>query len=91
MGVQETAPAVQTLNQAGAVGRSCKGARSDRAGGCNELDAVFLLTDGRQRGSGRLHTGAVVQRVPVGAGADWAAGAQQTEPLTFLPVTWIIH
>lgn len=88
MGVQETAPAVQTLDQAGAAGRSCKGSQSDRARG---WEGVFLLTDGRQRGSGRLHTGAVVQRVPIGTGADWAAGAQQTEPLTFLPVTWIIH
>lgn len=56
-----------------------------------EAKGVSLLTDGRQRGSGRLHTGAVVQHVPIGTGADGSAGAQQAEPLTFLAVTWIVH
>lgn len=50
-----------------------------------------LLTNGRQCGSGQLHTGAVVQCASVGAGADGSTGAQQTQPLTFLPVAGVGH
>lgn len=49
------------------------------------------LTDRRQCGSGQLHTCAVVQCASIGTGADWAAGAQQTQPFTFLPVAGICH
>lgn len=47
--------------------------------------------DRRQGGSGQLHTCAVVQRASVGTDADWSAGAQQTQPFTFLPVAGIRH
>lgn len=50
-----------------------------------------LLTNRRQCGSGQLHTGAVVQRASVGAGADGSTGAQQAQPLTFLPVAGVGH
>lgn len=53
--------------------------------------SVCLLTDRRQGGSGQLHTCAVVQRASVGTDADWSAGAQQTQPFTFLPVAGIRH
>lgn len=52
---------------------------------------LCLLTNGRQRGSGQLHTCAIVQRPSIGAGADRSAGAQQTQPFTFLPVAGISH
>lgn len=50
-----------------------------------------LLTNGGQCGNGQLHTGAVVQRASVGAGADGSAGAQQTQPLALLPVAGVGH
>lgn len=101
MGVQETAPAVQTLNRAGSAGWSCKritvggffffgSARRSRGWQTRDQNEC-LLTDGRQRGSRRLHTGAVVQYVSVGTGADRSTGAEQTEPFAFLPVTRVIH
>lgn len=49
------------------------------------------LTNGRQCGSGQLHARAVVQHASVGAGADGSAGAQQTQPLAFLPVARVRH
>lgn len=92
MGVEEAAPAVQTQDGAGPAGRGCKGPPVRWEGVRRALTGkACLLTDGRQRGGGRLHAGAVVERVPVGAGADGAAGAQQAQPLTFLPVAGIIH
>lgn len=51
----------------------------------------LLLTNWGQCGSGQLHAGAVVQRASVGAGADGSAGAQQTQPLAFLPVAGVGH
>lgn len=67
VGIQETAAAVHTLDQAGTTGRR------DR------------------RRSGQLHTCAVVQRASIGTDANWSAGAQQTQPFTFLPVAGIGH
>lgn len=58
---------------------------------CALYAAARLLTDWRQCGSWQLHACAVVQRASIGAGADWPAGAQQTQPFTFLPVTGISH
>lgn len=44
----------------------------------------------RGLGGGRpLHTCAVVGHVVVGAGAHRPAGAEQAQPFTLLPVTWI--
>lgn len=96
VGVQEAAPAVQALDQAGAAGRGCG---RITAGGQTRATAALvggaerrvLLTDGRERGSGRLHTGAVVERVSVGTGAHRSAGAEQAEPLALLPVARIVH
>lgn len=40
---------------------------------------------------GHSHTGAIVQSLPIGTGADRPTGAQQAEPLTLLAVTGIGH
>lgn len=59
--------------------------------GCFVCGGTSSLTDRRQCGGGQLHTCAVVQCASIGTGAHWSTGAQQTQPLTFLPVTWISH
>lgn len=41
--------------------------------------------------AGSLHTGPVFGHVVIGTGAHWSTGAQQTQPLTFLAVTWVCH
>lgn len=64
---------------------------SSGAGVCVCSECVCLLTDRRQSGSGQLHTCAVVQRASIGADADGSTGAQQTQPLAFLPVAGISH
>lgn len=103
VGIQETAATVQTLDQAGTTGRSCKRWRFFFSVMQSDLDAsvhvcvcsvcwsMCLLTDRRQCGSGQLHTCAIVQRASIGTGADWSAGAQQTQPFTFLPVAGVSH
>lgn len=58
---------------------------------CSVCGNVCLLTDRRQRGSGHLHTCAIVQCASIGTGADWSTGAQQTQPFAFLPVAGISH
>lgn len=50
-----------------------------------------ILTDRGQSRGRHFHTGTVVQYSAIGTRADWAAGAEQTQPLTFLPVTWVGH
>jgi hypothetical protein len=50
-----------------------------------------ILTDRGECRSRELHTGSVVQGASVGTGTDWTTGAEQTQPLTLLPVTWVGH
>jgi hypothetical protein len=40
---------------------------------------------------GHRHTGAIIQPLSIGTGADRPAGAQQTQPFTFLAVTGVGH
>lgn len=48
-------------------------------------------TERRLGGIRLLHTRAIVCNVVVGAGAHRPTGAEQTQPLTLLPVTWVSH
>lgn len=52
---------------------------------------VSRLTEGGLRGRRPLHTGAVIGHVFIWAGAHGSAGAEQTQPLAFLPVTRVGH
>lgn len=45
----------------------------------------------RGRRGGHGYTGAIVQPLPIGTGADRPAGAEQAEPLTLLSVTGVGH
>lgn len=50
-----------------------------------------ILTDRGQCWGRNLDTGATVQYSAIGTHAHWTAGAEQTQPLTLLPVTWVGH
>lgn len=41
--------------------------------------------------AGPLHTRPVFGHVVIGTGAHWSTGAQQTQPLAFLTITWVCH
>lgn len=41
--------------------------------------------------TGSLNTRPVICHVVIGTSAHWSTGAQQTQPLTFLAVTWVCH
>ena len=53
--------------------------------------SAYRLTDRGLCGLRPLHAGAVVGHVFIRAGAHWSTGAEQTQPLTLLPVAWVRH
>lgn len=55
------------------------------------LRRISKLTEWGLCGCWPLHAGAVISHIFIWAGAHWSAGAEQTQPLTFLPVTWVSH
>lgn len=50
---------------------------------------MHTIWRGCRRGHG--HTGAVIQSLAIGTGADRPAGAQEAQPLTLLTVTGVGH
>lgn len=55
------------------------------------LRCISKLTEWEMCGCRPLHAGAVIGHIFIWAGAHWSAGAEQTQPLAFLPVTRVSH
>lgn len=49
------------------------------------------LTEGELVRWLHLHTGTIVRDMVIGTGAHRPAGTEQTQPFTFLPITWVCH
>lgn len=58
---------------------------------CTSVHCICRLTEWWLGGGRSLHACAIVGHVVVRAGTHWSAGAEQTQPLTLLPVTWVSH
>lgn len=52
---------------------------------------IYRLTEGRLCGTRLFHACAVVCSIIVRAGANWPAGAEETQPLTLFLVTWVSY
>lgn len=101
--VEEAAAAIEALQVTGSGSRSCRKGTEPGKEGNSGVAGHRVLGPGvgtweghehtiwRGRGRGHGHTGAIVQPLPVGTGADWPTGAQQAEPLTLLAVTGVGH
>lgn len=55
------------------------------------LQCLGKLTEWGLCGHRLLHAGAVIGHIFIRARAHWSTGAEQTKPLTFLPVAWVRH